>query len=322
MSEGAGVRTGALAQEAAELWLRAQSSPDDAGILASVQAWRAQSAAHDRAFVAAETVWALSGKREAMPPLPPLRMPRSRGTRGVRSRPKVVAVAISGAAAACLAVVTAPSLSVMWQADHRAGTGERRSVTLADGSTVTLDSGSAIAVDGEGVHRGVRLLAGRAWFDVAKDPARPFVVAAADARVTVMGTAFDVDLEDDSVDVALAEGGVRAGWDGGVSSRMSPGERLRFDRGTGAVRRDRMPASAMGSWRRDRLLLEDVPLREAIAQLRRYHRGAIVLADGSIGDRRVTGVFDTRAPIDALRLMAGSHGASVRQITPWLLIVR
>src|SRR3546814_8198577 len=59
---------------------------------------------------------------------------------------------------------------------------------------------------------GVRLLAGRAWFDVAHDERHPFTVSAADARVRVTGTAFDVGLDDDSIDVTLARGGVQVAW--------------------------------------------------------------------------------------------------------------
>src|SRR3546814_13229123 len=70
-------------------------------------------------------------------------------------------------------------------------------------SSVTLDTGSAIAVNYGDGRRGVRLLAGRAWFDVAHDERHPFTVSAADARVRVTGTAFDVGLDDDSIDVTL-----------------------------------------------------------------------------------------------------------------------
>src|SRR3546814_12524306 len=119
---------------------------------------------------------------------------------------------VGAAAAACLAVVSAPTLLLMWQSDYRTGTGEMRNVTLSDGSSVTLDTGSAIAVNYGDGRRGVRLLAGRAWFDVAHDERHPFTVSAADARVRVTGTAFDVGLDDDSNDVTLARGGVQGAW--------------------------------------------------------------------------------------------------------------
>src|SRR3546814_19462133 len=95
---------------------------------------------------------------------------------------------VGAAAAACLAVVSAPTLLLMWQSDYRTGTGEMRNVTLSDGSSVTLDTGSAIAVNYGDGRRGVRLLAGPAWFDVAPDARPPLTVSAPDAWVGVPGT--------------------------------------------------------------------------------------------------------------------------------------
>src|SRR3546814_8527999 len=69
-------------------------------------------------------------------------------------------------------------------------------------------------------------------------------------------------------------------------------------------------------------MIEDVPLSEGIDQLRRYYSGAIVLTSSELGDRRVTGVFDVDDPEEALRLMVRQHGATVRSVTPWLMIVR
>src|SRR3546814_10048482 len=74
--------------------------------------------------------------------------------------------------------------------------------------------------------RGVRLLAGRAWFDVAHDERHPFTVSAADARVRVTGTAFDVGLDDDSIDVTLARGGVQVAWDDIAPIVLRPGDRI------------------------------------------------------------------------------------------------
>src|SRR3546814_13204368 len=67
-----------------------------------------------------------------------------------------VTAMVGAAAAACLAVVSAPTLLLMWQSDYRTGTGEMRNVTLSDGSSVTLDTGSAIAVNYGDGRRGVR----------------------------------------------------------------------------------------------------------------------------------------------------------------------
>src|SRR3546814_154335 len=83
---------------------------------------------------------------------------------------------------------------------------ERAKVTLADGSVVTLDSDTRMLARIGGERRDITLLAGRALFDVAKDPQRPFVVKAGDRTITALGTLFDVDVSPTELRVTLAEG--------------------------------------------------------------------------------------------------------------------
>src|SRR3546814_8978580 len=75
-----------------------------------------------------------------------------------------------------------------------------------------------------------------------------------------------------------------------------PGYRIHLARPSHSVDRNRIAISSIGSWRRGRLMIEDVPLSEGIDQLRRYYSGAIVLTSSELGDRRVTGVFDVDDP--------------------------
>jgi len=312
-----GMSRNQMVREAAGLWLRLQADPE---LQSEVEEWCAQSVDHERAFSAARESWTLAGQLALSSSIPPIRH-RSRASRWHFRPRRTVTAMVGAAAAACLAVVSAPTLLLMWQSDYRTGTGEMRNVTLSDGSSVTLDADSAIAVDYGDGRRGVRLLAGRAWFDVAHDEKHPFTVAAATARVRVTGTAFDVGLDDDSIDVALARGSVQVASDDKAPIALTPGDRIHLTRPSYSVDRSRMAISSMGSWRRGRLVIEDAPLAEGIDQLRRYYPGTIVLTSSKLGQRRVTGVFDADDPEEALRLMVRQHGATVRSVTPWLMIV-
>src|SRR5262249_55442924 len=93
--------------------------------------------------------------------------------------------------------------------DAATGIGERSLVVLADGSKLTLNTSSAIHADFTGRERRVTLVRGEAYFDVAKDPTRPFIVTARSRNVIAVGTAFDVRLQDRQVKVTLVEGKVR-----------------------------------------------------------------------------------------------------------------
>src|SRR3546814_9445579 len=92
----------------------------------------------------------------------------------------------------------------------------------------------------------------RSWFDVAHDERHPFTVSAADARVRVTGTAFDVGLDDDSIDVTLARGGVQVAWDDIAPIVLRPGDRIHLARPSHSVDRNRNAISSIGSWRRGR----------------------------------------------------------------------
>lgn len=315
-----GSERSALVREAADFWLRLRADPKNKALQDETRRWRSLSAAHERAFLAAEETWALAGEVESLSMPAPAMHPRRR--RQWRSGRRRLARALASAAAfAGLVVLAGPLLVLEWQSDYRTGIGEKRSIALADGSRVTLDSGSAIALDDKAGRRGARLLAGRAWFDVAKDPARPFTVIAAEAQVTVTGTAFDVGLDDSAIDVALARGSVRLDWRGAPPVAMVPGDRLHLSRPSLEPQQSKSAVASIGSWRRSRLLLENVPLVDGIAQLRRYYSGAIIVTSTRLDQRRVTGVFDVSRPKDALRLMVRQQGATVNEITPWLMIV-
>jgi transmembrane sensor len=197
-------------------------------------------------------------------------------------------------------------------------------VRLADDSIVTLAPQSAIkvayAAAGE---RRVRLLAGEAYFEAAPDAGRPLRVFADAVRVTVLGTAFNVARSDEGADVGVAHGIVRVDYDGAaqpVAERLKAGEFVRVSR-SGGVLRGEQPASQIAAWRERRLVAQDQPLGEVVDRLRRYYFGAIVVTDAALAGQPVTGVYDLGNPAGALRGIARSQNAVVREITPWLLVV-
>ena len=239
------------------------------------------------------------------------------------SRRRAFGLAALAAAASILAVVAAPELALHLRADYATATAETRILHLADDSVVTVAPASAIAVSYTDGARQVRLLSGEVYVEVMPDAERPFLVSADDLQVTVLGTAFNVSQGDDGAEVGVAHGVVRVEQDDGaepVADALGAGEFVRVER-TGAVQRGKQPASQIGAWRQNQLIAQDQPLRDVLDRLRRYHAGAIVVTDGSLAHQPVTGVYDLGKPVAALRAIARSQNAVVREITPWLLIV-
>ncbi len=242
---------------------------------------------------------------------------------GRPNRRRALGLAALAAAASILAVVAAPELALHLQADYATATSETRTLRLADDSVVTVAPASAIAVSYSDGARQVRLLSGEVYVEAMSDAARPFLVSADDLRVTVLGTAFNVSQSDDGAEVAVAYGVVRVEQDSGaepVADVLTAGEFVRVSQ-SGAIQRGQQPASQIGAWRQNQLIAQDQPLGEVLDRLRRYHAGAIVLTDRSLADQPVTGVYDLGKPVAALRAIARSQNAVVREITPWLLIV-
>jgi len=184
--------------------------------------------------------------------------------------------------------------------------GERSTIRLADGSVVTLDTASRVSLDLTDKDREVHLLAGQANFEVAKDKSRPFIVYAADRRITAVGTAFDVRLDQTEVLVTLVEGKVavdqlvlrserRHHNEPVVRTQLEAGEQLVAPVG-GAASVHGANIERSTSWREGRLLFEADRVADAVAEMNRYSSVPIVIADLSIGELKISGIFSTSSP--------------------------
>lgn len=183
-----------------------------------------------------------------------------------------------------------------WMLDHRptyrTGLGEQRLVTLADGSRLRLNTDSAVRVRLGTDFRRVELRRGEAFFEVAHDAARPFIVSAYGAQVRAVGTKFDVRREPGSVQVTLLEGRVAVADAAGGSATLAPNQQLTV-KGQHLSRPASADAAEVSSWTRGRLTFRNTPLAQAVAEVNRYSARKLVLGGPpALGDRLVSGVFD------------------------------
>jgi transmembrane sensor len=225
--------------------------------------------------------------------------------------------------AAYLAFVFVPGFLLRLQADHVTSIAELRSFGLDDGSVVRLGPDSAIEVGQADGGRRVRLLKGEAFFEVTPDSARPFRVVVRDVETTVLGTAFNVRFAGEGAEVAVRSGLVRvdrAAARRSVAERLAPGDWVQVG-WTGRVQRGAIPPEEVAPWLHGQIVARDRPLADVVDELRRYYGGAIIAAGGALAGRRVTGVYNLSDPVAALRAIVGAHGGSVRQVSPWLLVV-
>jgi transmembrane sensor len=208
-------------------------------------------------------------------------------------------------ATAGFALVVLASLALGWrhyaavdQASYRTAIGGLQDVPLPDGSVITLSSDSRILVTLSRNERHIDLQQGEAFFKVAKDPGRPFVVSACDRRAIAVGTRYDVRRDASELRVIVTQGVVRLESDNGPGGRRRPSTllpagsiALASDAGVVVNSGSVQQAEEFLSWRSGFLSFHDTPLASAAAEFNRYNARKIVIGDASIGSLRVGGNF-------------------------------
>lgn len=198
--------------------------------------------------------------------------------------------------------------------------GQRKRVVLADTSSVALDTDSEVAVAMDRSARRVTLRRGRAFFRVAKDGSRPFIVSAGDKRVRAVGTAFEVRIEQGSVLVTVVEGTVEVTerypqHAVAQSARIGPGTQLATLAHSAWTMR-RIDSAQSTIWLTGRLSFVDESIATAVSEMNRYSRQKITFRDGAAPDERILGVFragDTLALAQAMELNGFAH---ILEVTP------
>ena len=192
------------------------------------------------------------------------------------------------AAAAAFAVIIAvkqpaPELTAMTTAFA-----QRQSLTLSDGTVVELNAQTRLEISMSHSERRVRLVTGEAFFQVAPNAARPFVIETRAGSIRVTGTSFSVRTEGAAaLEVTVVQGSVQVRTGDLNSANSAPvlleaGQKL--SRSPEGVSIKILSSTALDeamAWRRGQIILEGVPLREALAQFARYHGRSMTVSEGA-----------------------------------------
>jgi transmembrane sensor len=276
---------------AAEWFAQARSGEVDPARQQSWLKW-IDDPGHQQAYENCELAWELSGELRSSPAIAALLA--AAPTARARWRVPVWQV---GLAASLLAVgvfgwrfLAAPTTT-----QYSTAVGEQRTVVLADGSTVLLNTDSDLRVQLSPRVRRVELARGEALFSVSHDPGRPFEVHALQGVTTAVGTQFDVELTRGGAAISVLEGTVTVGGSGHAAAlppvAVSAGSGIGYSQ-EGAVSQLR-PAEVnrIEGWRTHRMVFNDVALDTAVAEYNRYSRRPIVLGNPALGSRHINGVF-------------------------------
>jgi transmembrane sensor len=222
-------------------------------------------------------------------------------------------------AAACALLAVAIGAWMLTRNVYATDVGEQRIVLLEDGTRLYLNSDTKLKVDLEKHSRRIELQRGEAFFEVAKDRTRPFIVAAGDRTVTALGTSFVVRYEPGRTAVTLVEGRVALagrepeGRDKSAALAvitLTPGQRATFEH-SGAVSVDVPRSDATAAWRRGEVVLDETPLESAIVEMNRYQRQRLTLDDHEIGTLPISGIYRTGNNQDFAQAVAAVYDLEV-----------
>ncbi|WP_434151324.1 FecR family protein [Methylocaldum gracile subsp. desertum] len=219
-------------------------------------------------------------------------------------------------------------LGDFWLSDYATGTGEQKLVRLDDGSTVLLDTDTAIALDWNPSRRRIRIRHGQAVFTVAPDAARPFEVETGPAVIRALGTVFEVSestagdiavtVQEHAVSVRLADGRADSAQ---AAVRVASGQRVTYSPTHGLSSPEKTDLSQATAWQRHKLIFKDQPLVKVVAELDRYRPGKILIADHRLEDLRVTGVFSLDDSDAILAAVEKALAIRSTRLSPWLVLL-
>jgi len=210
------------------------------------------------------------------------------------------------AAAACVCALALPltawaGWNLGWLPDsyqHFAATDTVRHVTLGDGSQVELNLNTDLTFSNYKNERRVTLKKGEAFFEVSHDLSHPFIVKAAEGRIRVTGTRFNVWMYEDQVKVNLVEGSVLVTSNTQLSGdglRLGPAMQARYKHGDDMPQISQTYASDTSlAWRNGKLVLDNLALSEALPLINRYLDKPLMLADSATGSIRVGGIYNVK----------------------------
>lgn len=297
--------------EAVAWIIRLNGSARSAAEEAAFREWLQADPVHARAFSRATDVWELIPGAAGVQTAGEEWLPQRQPLRPANFKRPLVGLAV----AACVALIAvlilrAPTYSTL--------VGQQQTVVLPDGSRLSLNTDTRIAVNYSEGERRIRLQRGEALFEVAKNPRRPFIVEVGNQRVRALGTRFVVRRDSEHMSVTLIDGSVTVGREATSQVRaagtvvLKPGERITtWESAVRTAEVDRPKLQTVAAWRRGEVMFDDVSLQDAADELARYGGPRLTMATPEIARLRVSGVFATSDPEEFAQTMAQMYQLKV-----------
>lgn len=286
-------------------------TPDDR---AEFDAWISRSFAHRAAYWRLNSIWSRADRLGALrPSAPETKRADIVLRKSVLLKVAAAVVVLAGAAGAAGHFLPASQTKI-----YQTSVGGRENIVLADGTRVELNTNTILRADVDGERRSVELVRGEALFHVKHDAEHPFVVTAAQHRITDLGTSFVVREKKDRVEVALLEGRARLeSTDTETPTKrvaiLTPGDeavatpqRISVTRKPAAEIQDKL------GWQRGVLVFRSSTLAQVAAEYNRYNERKIVIADEIAAARTMSATLPATDPETFARVARNFLGLQVR----------
>lgn len=298
---------------AIKLWLQGENSPEvDEGSVNTINTWKGQSPAHAKAI----------DELEDFLESPELSLALDSVDQGVVPAPSKTAEFKSWSwkiAAAIALIFVIPfefsDFSVQFS-DQRTFVGEQRVIKLDDGSSIFLNTDSAVDIDFDAHSRQVRLIKGEALFDVTQDPDRPFTIDMQHGKLTVVGTRFTAKTAGDNDEAFVLEGKVwtEAYKSSSNSKRILKAQDFANINSTGKISVEKKLASP--DWAQGRLVFNGTPLSDVVTEIDRYLPGAIFIAKSEFKKKRLTATYSLDKLETAPEIIADTMDLDIQRLGP------
>lgn len=281
--------------------------------------WRSRSSAHEQAFMEICRLW---DKPELMEAAGALTGSGTQvGSRSIPERRWSRALV----AAVVLLIVTAVAYQfdapIRFQADWITDVGERQTITLADESTVILNTNSAIASNYRPDSRRVQLLKGEAMFKVQPDATRPFLVEHGGLVARAVGTAFVVRESGNITHVSVVEGVVSVESPTASQVTLAAGQQAIMN-ADGKISVQSIDTDVALAWLQGRLVFENTPFVQVIEEISRYHGGYIGVWNPSLAGLAVSGTYNLSNPTTILATLTKTLPVQMTRITDRFVVFR
>jgi transmembrane sensor len=281
------------------------------------QQWLQQSPAHQKAWQDINQFWSSLDTIN----LDDLVEQKTHNRQVIKFKSRPVKTALALAASLLLALgLFLPKINY-YLADYNVAAGQQKQITLSDGSSILLNTNSAFSVSFNQQQRLITLHQGEAFFQVATDKTRPFIVQTSAGQVRALGTAFDVKQQDQQTQVIVFEHAVSITTTQGLRlEKLQTAEQLKFSADS-LQTASKVNLQRAAPWHQQRMVFQDKALVDVVAELNRYRSGKIICLNDSIKNLPITGVFGIADTELALQAIEQSLPVRITRITDQLILL-